>query len=206
MAHADNDFDDQLRLSLAKHIGVMLTSMPGRGSRAPGPVELRESFALWALGLDAIRYGAAQNLPIARLARPLGRHHHQITAGGQAFAFARSTVAAGKPDRARLAELFVSPLAPQIDKAIDWIDQRAPGDPLVRMLAVPAFYLHAMWLIYPDAKSRVLIADVAGAAWGSFSNILNGLGAEQFYEDRAFLRALAKAAPASGVLPGGQVP
>lgn len=203
MPHSDS-LSDMLQDSLAEQIGQLLGCLYDDRDPPPGLAELRETFDLWMLELDMLTYGAAQKLRLDALTRRLDRYHHQITISGNAVAFARSTVTTRQPARARLEELFVSPLAQKIDRAIDWIDEEATGEPLVRLLVVPAFYLHAMWLVYPDRESSVLVVDAAGLPPTAFPAFLNGLRAEQLHGDDAFLRALAGTAPAIGVHLGGR--
>ena len=166
-------------------------------------IELRETFEVWMLGFDTIGYGAAHNVYLKVLARNLGRYHHQIMFGGIAEAFARSSVSTTDPGLPTLEELFVSPLAQKIDQAIEWVDQWVSGDPLVHLLFIPAYYLHAFWLIDANESSELLIVDVAGASPTDYETILSGLQAEKLYTDSIFLQALAKTAPAMGVYPGG---
>lgn len=133
-----------------------------------------------ALRADAV---AKTDLDISQLARQTGRWHHQIKIDGKAESFARS-VPLG-PDAANwsVRELFQSEVAQKIDEAIDWIDSNVTGDPLVRLLIVPAYHLHAFWLKEGDA-SRVLVVDMPASFTRPQYNKL--------YTSKEFLEALTE--------------
>jgi hypothetical protein len=46
----------------------------------------------------------------------------------------------------KVVEIAKSPIAEKIDEAVEWIDQNAKGDPLVRLLMIPSYFLTAFWL------------------------------------------------------------
>lgn len=185
MAHTDNLPDDVLD-SIAGKIGERLTGLTESAipfsstTSAEASPELRETFALWMLGADDI-----VNLPSNKLvlmAKPTGRWHHQIKSGVETKTFARSTPLGSDADSWSIREVFYeSQLAKNIDKAIDWIDQNIENDPLVRLLAVPAYQLYALWLSATD-DSKVLIVDCPS----QFTYLLPN----QLLGDQQFLAAL----------------
>lgn len=137
---------------------------------------------------------------LEQLATPANQWHHQVRYGGQAQAFARS-MSPGDSDPAALAApgststpdvmaLFTSPLAERIDQAIDWIDLNVPGDPLVRLLIAPAFYLHALWLT-ENGQDQVLVVDRPDSMeWLSYQTL---------YDGADFLNLLAGQTPVQGL-------
>ena len=141
-------------------------SMADTGADAPElDFKLGETFALWALGADDIMANLDAGRDLLACARSLGRYHHQLKLNQQAVAFSRARALADADFEVR--QLYISPLAGQIDKAIKWLDQYgqqhqgyAATYSLVRLLYVPANQVHAFWLIDQQAgKSQVLIID-----------------------------------------------
>ena len=80
-------------------------------------------------------------------------------------------------------ELFQSEIARKIDDVIDWIDPNVKGDPLVRLLIVPAYQLHAFWLKEGEA-SQVVVVDMPNG----FTRLQYG----KLYTSKEFLEALAQ--------------
>jgi hypothetical protein len=184
MAHTDAFPSDVLK-SVAARIGPRLLMPPG----AP-PAQLRETFSVWALGLDAT---TRPGEPIAKLAKPTGRWHHQVSIGNQVRTFARSmplgptaadwTVSQITPD---------SPIAEAIDRAIDWVDKNVQGDPLVKLLIVPSYYLHAFWL-KTDGADQILVVHKPDQ--------YTRLKYESLYTPKEFLELLAREPHATGIPP-----
>jgi hypothetical protein len=143
-------------------------------------MELTESFSVWSLGADAV---AKVHADLAQLAHNTGRWHHQIKIDGKADSFARSMPLG--PDAAdwSVREVFASDVARKIDEGIEWIDRNVPGDPLVRLLVVPAYHLHAFWLT-EGGVSQVLVVDMPPG----FSKLQPG----KLYTSKEFLEALAQ--------------
>jgi hypothetical protein len=125
----------------------------------PPPFELGESFAVYSLGAEYVEKGPPGGADLAQLARKTGRWHHQIKVGKKPVGFARST---GEGDAAvELQQIYVSDLAKYVDEAITWLDayeeQNPNGeapDPVVRLLVVPAYQVHAFWLCDPRAEGE----------------------------------------------------
>lgn len=185
MAHADNLANDILD-SVAAQIDDLLPTSVGAQVLKNTPVEMGESFGVWSLGADVIH----GNADLSKLVTQTGRWHHQIRFGGKAGAFARS-IALG-PDAANwsVTQLYESDLAAKIDEATDWIDQNVKDDPVVRLLIVPAYHLHAFW-IFDGTDSRVLVVDMP--------NQFSQLQYRQLYSSKEFLESLAKEQHVIGV-------
>jgi hypothetical protein len=188
MAHADPLPNDVLD-SVAAKIGSQIGGSLGALSLTAATLEMTESFSVWFLGADAV---GDPTIDISQSARNTGQWHHQINAGGKPEAFARSQPLG--PDAASwtIQEFFTSEIAKKIDDAIDWIDQNVTGDPLARLLVVPAYQVHAFWLKEGDA-SRVVVVDMPAG----FSH----LQYQKVYTSKEFLEALAKEQHVIGIIP-----
>ncbi len=95
----------------------------------------------------------------------------------------RATPLGANAESWSVRELFTSEIAGKIDEAIDWVDRNVKGDPLARLLIVPAFHLHAFWLV-ESGKSHVVIVDMPRG----FSK----LEYRKLYTSREFLDALVQ--------------
>jgi hypothetical protein len=182
MAHADM-FPNEVLDSIVEQIGSRLSLPPGAG-----PSEVRETFSIWMLGLDAT---TKPDEPIGKLAKPTGRWHHQISVGGRSSAFARSMPLGPAPTDWSVTQTSThSDIAEAIDKTIDWIDKNVKRDPLTRLLIVPAYFIHAFWLDYGETSS-ILIAHMPEQ--------YTKLRYETLYTPKEFLELLAQEPHASGV-------
>ena len=137
----------QLAESLAQVIGASIHDSVR--------VELAETFSVWMLGLDRLSHGSDD---LATLASETGRWHHQIRIDYRTEAFARSRPTGKGDSNWRITEVFQSDLARKIDASVTWIDEKLEGDPLVRLLTIPAYHLTAFWLS-AEAGNQVLIVD-----------------------------------------------
>jgi len=155
MAHADSFPDDALD-TVAAELGREPWLSASEAMRNAGRVYIAETFAVWTIGADAVTRGET---PFADLARHTGRWHHQIKYAGEARAYARSTPLGPHASDWSLLSVFESDIARKIDEAIDWVDQNVRGDPLVRLLTCPAFYVHAFWLT-GQGYDEVLVVDM----------------------------------------------
>ena len=190
--------------AIAAQVGAFISHRPDgdrswwtatAGERAL-PV-LGESFQIWALGPSAahsIRHGLRGIHPDQRLIEFMentGHWHHQVrTRGGKAVAFVHSLRSIDKRRRERwtVEAVRASPVAPAIDRAIERIDQAEAEKPrpgLVRLLVIPGFSIHALWLEAPDGD-RVLVAHQGKGR--------SKLSAGRFYGGYEFLAALARRA------------
>lgn len=154
MAHAD-PFPSDVLGTVAAELGHQLCTI-GAPTDQGGTVEIRETFAVWFLGADAVTNASVD---IAELAVSPGQWHHQIWWDRQAKAFARSVPLGPAPTDWRVTALFESDIAKSVQEAIQWVDANVNGDPLVRLLVCPAFYLHAFWL-FGQEGSQILIVDM----------------------------------------------
>jgi hypothetical protein len=109
-------------------------------------VDLGESFEVWTLPAEALDE-FENDLDLPQIARSTGYWHHQIRSDKKALSFARSKPLGSDPESWSLRELFVSPLAEKVERAIDWIEEMAPEDVEVRYLSVPQFQVEAFWHI-----------------------------------------------------------
>jgi hypothetical protein len=187
-----------------QQIGAQLRHIAPPELLNAGPIELRESFEVWALGLDALGHGTHSGRQIRQLARPVGCWHHQLSFGRRVAAFARSSSSPLTGEH-QLEELFISPLAQAIDEGIGWLDQNAKPEEHVRLLTVPACHLHAFWLEDEELKSRLMVIDVTGSAPEELRDTVLGLGLARFRirDESEFLRGLSSAVAPVGVLLGG---
>lgn len=186
MAHADPFRPDVLD-ALTPQIGDRLGSAAAPFIRGGAKPTLGETFAVWMLGLDAT---AKRGVDIRRLATPIGRWHHQIRFGNQTPMYARSMPLGPNPNDWTIMQVTTSPLAKTIDEAINWIDQNAPDDPLVRLLIVPAYYLHAFWL-ERAGQSHILILDMPDQ--------YTRLKYHTLYDSKDFIHILSQEPHATGI-------
>jgi hypothetical protein len=143
-------------------------------------LELTESFAVWTLGLDAV---TKPNIDLSQLARQTGQWQHQIKIDGKAEAFARSMPLGPNATDWPVRALFKSHIAERIDEAIDWVDHNVQGDPLVRLLIVLAYHLHAFWLV-EAGNSHILVVDMPSS--------YTTLQYRNLYTAKEFLETLAQ--------------
>jgi hypothetical protein len=90
----------------------------------------------------------------------------------------------------RLEELTSSPIAKRIDEVGQWLDSNVQSSATVRLLIVPAFYLHAFWLFEPTG-SEIVIIDRPDA--------YSALEYRRTYSADEFLAALRQLPHASGL-------
>lgn len=154
MAHSDSLPQDVID-TVAAQLSAAASKTLGAAVLQHQAIELTESFSLWSIAADAI---INPNAELAHIATQTGRWHHQVKTNGKATAFARSVPLGADAKSWSLRETFESDIAAQIDLAIDWIDANAKGDPLVRLLVVPAFQVHAFWLVEGN-DSSILVVD-----------------------------------------------
>lgn len=194
MAHADA-FPGYATAAVIRQVGERLSSIAPPQALFPAPgagPELGETFSVWMLGLNAVTQTDVSNTDIHQLATETGRWHHQVRYGGQAQAFARS-MNDSRPGAGgwSVTQLFASHIAARIDEAIDWVDQNVPGDPLVRLVIIPAFHLHAFWLTEENGESQFLVIDMP--------NTFTKLNYKTLYSVREFLERLSQEPHAQGL-------
>lgn len=154
MAHSEILSDVTLR-AIASQVGAFYPSLGADLNIRPAEAQLAETFPLWVLGADDIIAGGDD---IGVLAKNTGRWHSQLRSGKGVFAAARSIpLGAGDSDW-QLRQILGGRYAQEIDQQVDWIDENAKGDPLVRLLEIPAFQITAFWLLNDDNRSDVVVA------------------------------------------------
>src|SRR5205085_2912671 len=130
----------------------------------PPSFELGETFALYTLGLEAIKEGLKTGADLIDLAKSAERWHHQIKVNKQTVGYARSAQSAQDPNFC-LCQLYLSDVARAIAIAIKQLDDLeaqvyADCDPLVHLLFIPAYYVYAFWVIKEHAgQSDVFVID-----------------------------------------------
>lgn len=202
---------------LAESSDVPGSSSPGAADAASPPrafelpaFELGESFALYSLGAEDIENGLLYGADLTKLARATERWHHQVKVDKKPVGFARSTCK-GDADF-EVQQIYLSELARYVDEAITWIDRQeeqnpgdAESDPVVRLLVVPVYQVHAFWLCKPGADVKPYAAAsnaatrVGSGAWpkGGESHVLvidaprhlDGLRPDTLLGSKEFLEA-----------------
>jgi hypothetical protein len=197
MAYTDKISQDALN-SLANQISKRLAKSPDTrelltAEAATPALTVGEYFEVWILRADAVSTAAQQKFDLEKLAKRTGRFHHQIRFAGKGELFARSTQPRDDPDKLTLRELFFSPLAKDIDAAIDWLDQHVDDDWLARLLVAPSYQLNAFWLLNRKSKdSQILII--------SLPETFRYLQKEKLISSRDFLESLGKEQNIAGIL------
>ncbi len=166
--------------TVASQVGKLLPRVVGRQKLADAQIELGETFPVWMLGANAT---TRTDEDIGRLAMQTGRWHHQVRFGGKAEAFARSIPLGADHSSWDVREFFESEIAKAIEEAITWVDRNTKGNPEVRLLIVPAYYLHAFWLL-ENGTNQVLVIDMPK----QFTHLQR----KKLYTPKEFLEALAK--------------
>jgi hypothetical protein len=187
---------------LVQQIGQQLRHIAPPELLNAGPVELRESFEVWALGLDSLAHAIHSRRQIRQLARPVDRWHHQIAFAGRPAAFARSSSSPVTGEH-QLEELFVSQLAQSIDEAIAWLDENAAAEDHIRFLIVPACHLYSFWLESEDLQSRLMVIDTTAPRPEEHQEMLFGLARFRIHSESEYIRSLSSAVAPTGVLLAG---
>jgi hypothetical protein len=188
MLHAEPVPNPEAMQHVADEIGKRLSRLGGtRDFAISQPLVLGETLPVWVLGPRALQRGAES---LDRLAQPTGLWHHQIMTGERSVAFARSMPLGPAPADWKVQEATASPIAGAIAHAIRWTERNVDHDAIARLLILPAYYLHALWLI-GSHQGHIVIADRPAA--------YEALRLEHLYTTAEFLAAVAEQQPASGV-------
>src|SRR5262249_10513514 len=127
------------------------------------------------------------------LARPSGTWHHQVRSAGVTTHMARSTRQDFAGEDLQVEQWVASPVAAKLDGAIVWVDEEHPDDDVtVRLLVIPAYYLHALLIIKGKKLSAVVVDQPPG-----FSELKE----KKEYPLKRFLKRLSKE-KMSGTLTG----
>jgi hypothetical protein len=156
MVHAERLPKDKLPI-IDRQVATRLRNLAPEVVPPGADIRLGDSFALWMLGADKVVSAEAKGWPdLVRLATPLDRWHHQILVNGKARAFFESAPSSSLAASA----LFVSPVAPNIDKTFAWIKENVEQDFLISLLEIPAYYVVAFWMVDERKKtSQVVVID-----------------------------------------------
>lgn len=126
---------------------------------SPGPQSgytLAEGFEVWTFTPGMTDEYEDGNRHLSDLVRPSGIWHHQIRINGSPECFARSKPLGSTAQSWSVREVFRSPLAKDVDEAIDWIDSHVPDEVEARLLSVPFQQTEAFWFV---TKPNSTLAD-----------------------------------------------
>lgn len=177
MAHSES-LPEQTLKHIASQIGERLSEAALKAEGAGVRLQIGESLPVWTLGLDAT---TRVDEDIRKLATNTGFWHHQILHGEEPKEFARSRPTGPRPDDWTVKEVVTSHIADRIGAAIVWVDRNYQRDAIARILIVPAYYLHALWLDDGNT-SQIVVADKP--------KMYSKLEYEKLYTSPEFLRAL----------------
>lgn len=158
-----------------------------------GQAELVGCFTVWVLEAEPLQ--SAEDQPLARLARPTGRRHHQLYINGEPVGYVRSAPREPDGDEWRVVQVAFSDLATCVDETIAWINQTLTEEERdARLLMVPSRRVHALWL-YPETDAQEGLVFVADAPPNSET-----LKKRYRYTEREFVAALRAAPELRGIL------
>jgi hypothetical protein len=160
----------------------------------PLGIKLFETFAVYTARVDAIAAVASAGGDLLDAAVSTHRLHHQVRSG-PLRAFVRSVDDIHNIDATEpIVRMFsTASLASEIDTAIQWIDGYDPNDHLlVRVLFLPSYHLHAMWLINQAAHTSEVYVLTASKHLGIAPGTL--------MPSSQLLQILAAKSPVSGVI------
>lgn len=134
-----------------------------RSTSSPtGSYELGEQFLMACLNDPEVHAVRSLDRDLGELVTLTGRRHHQLKYKQTAVAYARSLVA---NDEA-LCQLFATKLAPKVQEAIAWLDERENERPefaeepwRVRLVTIPTFHTHAFLIQKVENGSDVASGD-----------------------------------------------
>jgi hypothetical protein len=157
---------------------------------------LDETFAIYMLEEDKIPEAIKAGTSLVELVRNTGRFHHQVRTDSQPTGYARTEVQDGTPE---ICGLFVSDLARAFESAMEWLlqfekdhDDYVQTRPLVRVLVVPSYHVHAFWLFHErSGRSDVVVIDAPPE--------MKGLEGERLLSSEEFIKAFEDVLPKSGL-------
>jgi hypothetical protein len=173
--------------AIAEQIGMRLSESAERAIASGEPLELGESFPIWMIGLSSLMEEA-----IEASAVHTGYWHHQIRHGQRVAEFAKSRPLGPGTADWRVEEVVESPIAEKVDRAIQWIDDTVHEDEPVRLLVIPAYFVHAFW-IGRGWDSRLLLIDAPHS--------LGDLGHDRLYSWPEFRHILLQQPHVVGIPP-----
>jgi len=170
--------------SVARQLGEFLSLPKPALTRALGKVsqpEVRESLAVCFVTAEQVTHPPAD---LGVLARPTGIWHHQVRTAAGPTHMARSRQQGFGGSDLEVEQWIASPIAKKLDEAMAWVDRSLPNDEaIVRLLAIPAYYVHALLLIRGKKYTAVLVDQPEG---------FTQLHYRKQYPLRDFLKRLAK--------------
>jgi len=187
MAHSDR-LNRVALDAIADQVGILYPDLVDNQTYRQKSAELTETFAVWFIGQQDI---TTDGKDIVDLAQNTGRWHSQVLIDGIPELVARSAPPFAGSYDFQVKQLIEGELAEEIAEAINWIDEYVTGNPLVRILEIPAFHLTAFWLI-GQGENHVLIARIPSA--------YKSLTRRQLYSSKDFLRLLQHEQPISDIL------
>jgi hypothetical protein len=154
MAHSDPISEEALNV-IAQRVSECPTPAGLAGFAKGKHLELGTTLSVWMLGLAAT---TERHNRLETVATRTSLWHHQLWHAGTATKFARSRPFGHQAEDWKVQAVTTSKIAEKIEHALAWVDKHVAGDPLVRLLIIPAYYLHALWLVTADSD-QILIAD-----------------------------------------------
>lgn len=161
----------------------------------PPEFTLAETFDIYILGANLIDPAIDSGEDLSKLAQWTHRAHHQIKVDNEAVGYACSLIG---PESPEVSQLFVSDLAKAYDQSIKWLDEfekehqdEMVEDRLVRVLLVPAYQVHAFWLLAENETSELLV--IAAPAE------LKDLQTDRLLSSEDFLKAFKDVKPFAGM-------
>ena len=180
---ATDPLPDEAVAAVAAQVAAFLPAA-GAGVAAAPARELTESFAVCTVTAEQVRRPPADH---AALVRPSGVWHHQIRTGAAATHVARSALSGFDPSGPQVQSVFESPIAGKIDEAITWADRNVRGRATVRLMLIPAYYVHALVVVPRDGGPSAVLADQPEG--------FKQLEYRRLYPLKGFLKLLAKEKP-----------
>lgn len=158
MAHFKNlpaEIESVIQEKMGQLTSPLIESLGG----SPMVITLHETVDIWLLPANMITQPTDS---IRELAKPTGQYHHQLKASSVPIAYGRTRALGTDPADWSVEGVFHSTdFAQQFELTINEIDNAGLSDNLqARLLSVPAYHLHAFWLIdstAPEDDSRQLI-------------------------------------------------
>jgi len=176
-----NGFKKSDRAKVAKQIAKCATLSARTAQLSNREVHLAEEFEVWKLLPKAF---AKPDARLAKLAKPTGYWQHLVRHGGAARELA-SSIRDKATGKWKVHSIGSSILAEKLGKAVQWLDHNDHSDCVVRILLVPTFSLHALWL-FCEANDRVVLFDSM--------RTVQGLVFEKIYAGAEFLVAISQEA------------
>jgi hypothetical protein len=169
-------------LSEAPPVSPLAFAELSESSAAAPAVELGETFSIYNLGIKEVEEYERSGGSLRSLARATNRLHHQVRVAGKATRFAQTRVTGDDAEHWPVCELFASPLAEQIDRAIDIADDEVSDDKTAKLLVAPAFHVVALWFCkskdaesnYDDQDTEVLVVSAPKGSEAITKQVITG--------------------------------